>query len=225
MYNILIYMDSHKHYKICNICKEKIIYKTIESYWANKKKNSPCKKCTESMHSLKLKGRKRMPFSEEWKKNISESHKKSEVWIKSMNTDSYKQKHREKMLRLIKEQKTKVCVNYLACDFFNLLNEKLNWNGFHGKNKKEYQLNYYFLDYYDTENNIVIEWDEKHHNKKKQKEKDIIRQKYIINNLQCNFYRINEITKKVVKIDDNIIDYSKIIQETLHEFEKRKTSC
>ena len=166
-----------------------------------------------------------MPFSEEWKKNISESHKKSEVWIKSMNTDSYKQKHREKMLRLIKERKTKVCVNYLACDFFNLLNKKLNWNGFHGKNKKEYQLNYYFLDYYDMENNIVIEWDEKYHNKKKQKEKDIIRQKYIINNLQCGFYRIDEITKEVVKVDDNITDYSKIIQETLYEFEKRKTSC
>lgn len=218
-------MKQFENYKICKMCGVKIIYKTKNSYWANKNKNSPCKKCTESMHSLKLKGRKRIPFSEEWRKNISESHKKSDVWIKSMNTDEYKQKHREKMLRLIKEQKTKVCINNLACEFFNLLNEKLSWNGFHGKNKNEYQVNYYFLDYYDKKNNIVIEWDEKYHSKKKQKEKDIIRQKYIIDNLKCNFYRINEITKEVIKVDNNIVDYSKKIQEILNEFQKRKTSC
>jgi|694.fasta_scaffold48771_7 hypothetical protein len=217
-------MDVNKHFKICNNCKEKIIYKTIESYWANKNKSSPCKKCTERNHSLKLKGKKRMPFSDTWKKNISNGHKKSDVWIKSMNTSEYKQKHREKMLRLIKEQKTKVCINKTACNFFNLLNVTMNWNGYHGFNEKEYQLNYYFLDYYDINNNIVIEWDEKYHNKKKQKEKDIIRQKYIIETLNCNFYRIDEITKKVYKVDNCSIDYSKKIQEVLNEFENGKKS-
>lgn len=223
-YNIFIYIDSNKHYRICNICKEKIIYKTIESYWSNKNKNSPCKKCTEKTHSLKLKGKKRMPFSDEWKKNISDGHKKSEVWIKSMNTPEYKQKHREKMMRLIKEQKTKVCINKLACDFFNLLNMALNWSGYHGLNDKEYQLNYYFLDYYDKTNNIVIEWDEKYHNRKKQKEKDTIRQKYIIETLNCSFYRIDEITKKVYKVDSLLKDYSEKIQEVLNEFENGKKS-
>lgn len=218
-------MDVNKHYKICNNCKEKIIYKTIGSYWANKNKKSPCKKCTEKMHSLKLKGKKRMSFSDKWRKNLSEGHKKSEVWIKSMNTHEYKQKHRMKMMRLLKEQKVKVCINKIACDFFNLLNTTMNWNGYHGKNEKEYQLNYYFLDYYDKNNNIVIEWDEKYHNKQKQKAKDIIRQKHIIETLNCNFYRINEITKKVYKVDNGSTDHSEKIQEVLNEFKNGKKSC
>ena len=48
----------------------------------------------------------------------------------------------------------------------------------------------YWLDGYDSINNVVYEFDERHH--KYQKEKDLIRQKEIENYLKCKFIRIKE---------------------------------
>lgn len=45
--------------------------------------------------------------------------------------------------------------------------------------------------------NIVIEWDEKYHNKSKQKRKDKIREKEIIKFLKCDFYRVDESSGKI----------------------------
>ena len=53
-----------------------------------------------------------------------------------------------------------------------------------------------------TKNNIVIEYDEKlHYNKDGSlKEKDIIRQNEIINELKCRFFRYNEIKNELYEI-------------------------
>ena len=45
-------------------------------------------------HSEKLKGRKRAPFSDEWKRNMSESRKRSKVYRAFMSSEEYKQKRR-----------------------------------------------------------------------------------------------------------------------------------
>ena len=46
-------------------------------------------------HSLKLTGKKRKPFSQEWKDNMGKSRKNSEVYKKWMNSNEYKNKRRE----------------------------------------------------------------------------------------------------------------------------------
>jgi hypothetical protein len=63
----------------------------------------------------------------------------------------------------------------------------------HAENGGEVQVCGYFVDGYDKEKNVVIEYDEKHHfNKTGQlKRRDCIRQQNIIDTLQCKFIRIN----------------------------------
>lgn len=46
-------------------------------------------------HSEKLKGRRRPEFSEEWRRNISESHKNSKAFQEAMQSQEYRQKRRE----------------------------------------------------------------------------------------------------------------------------------
>jgi very-short-patch-repair endonuclease len=78
--------------------------------------------------------------------------------------------------------------------FFNLINEKFNFNGRYARNGGEKNILGYFLDFYDEENKIIIEWDEEFHYKKNQlKECDINRQKRIMNKLlDFKFIRIRE---------------------------------
>lgn len=69
----------------------------------------------------------------------------------------------------------------------------------HAENGGEVQICGYFVDGYDKKNNVVIEYDEKHHFTKNGQltQRDYIRQQNIIDTLQCKFIRIsytNEIT-------------------------------
>lgn len=63
----------------------------------------------------------------------------------------------------------------------------------------------YFLDAYDKENNVVVEYDEKEHyidvENNILRPKDIERQNYIIEKLHCDVYRYNEYTKTLYKIN------------------------
>lgn len=76
------------------------------------------------------------------------------------------------------------------------------YNFQHAENGGEFYIKElgYWVDGYDKENNIVIEFDEPHHFQNGQlKQKDIIRQEQIIKFLNCNFIRI--------KYDNTIIIY------------------
>ena len=85
--------------------------------------------------------------------------------------------------------------NYKACKFFDLINQSNKWNGVHALNGGEYYIErfHYFLDYYEQNLNLVIEWNELHH--KYQKIKDEIRKQNIIDVLGCRFLTIDESTK------------------------------
>lgn len=84
-----------------------------------------------------------------------------------------------------------------ACDYFNSLSLKNGWNLQHGLNGGEIYLKDlgYWLDAYDKENNIVVEYDEGHHNK--QKEKDTRRMNEIKKLLKCKFYRYDAVNKEL----------------------------
>jgi hypothetical protein len=60
----------------------------------------------------------------------------------------------------------------------------------------------YFLDAYDKERNIVVEYDEpKHYDVYGNlKQKDVLRQQRIITHLGCRFFRYNERTKELYEI-------------------------
>jgi hypothetical protein len=87
-----------------------------------------------------------------------------------------------------------------ACHYFDRLNKEKGWKLRHALNGGEVIIAGYFLDSYDKKRNIVVEYDEPHHEHPKQKEKDVQRQKRIINELQCRFYRFNEREKELYRI-------------------------
>ncbi|MCK9445483.1 hypothetical protein M0Q50_01150 [bacterium] len=79
-----------------------------------------------------------------------------------------------------------------ACKLFDDISLKEGIHIQHAMNGGEFYIKElgYWVDGYDKENNIVYEFDEKHHNNKL--EKDLIRQIEIQNKLDCKFIRIEE---------------------------------
>lgn len=86
--------------------------------------------------------------------------------------------------------------NKKACEYIDELNKKNNWNLIHALNGKEECIFGYFVDGYDKKLNIVFEYDEPKHYEDVYnnvlKEKDLVRQKQIIEKIKCQFYRYNE---------------------------------
>jgi hypothetical protein len=210
-------MQDIKYSKIGQ-CGHVVYYKTKGSYWANKNKNTQCIECKHKNHSQIMIGRKRVPFTDKWKKNLAIGHKKSEAWVESMNTPEYKEKHRQKMIRLIKENKSKVGYNPKACEVFDFLNHHLQWNGLHAHNGKEQSVNVFFLDYYEPSLNVAIEWDEKHHRKPSRYKGDWIKQKVVMDTIGCEFYRVDEVSRAVTKIDKLPSDRTQELQQIIDEY-------
>lgn len=88
--------------------------------------------------------------------------------------------------------------NKNACEYFDWLNKWMGWNGQHALYKGEKGVLNYFVDYYEPNQNLVIEWDESYHTR--QIEKDRNRQERIKEQLGCKFFRYNELTKLLVEV-------------------------
>jgi hypothetical protein len=88
--------------------------------------------------------------------------------------------------------------NPLACEYFDQLNKTSGWKLQHAKNGGEIRCNVYFLDAYDKENNVVVEYDEPYHYDVygNLKERDAKRMEYIMKKLHCKFFRYNATTKE-----------------------------
>jgi very-short-patch-repair endonuclease len=210
-------MNDIQYSKTCN-CGNIVYYKTKDAYWANKNKNAPCRKCKHIHQSKIMSGRKRAPFDAKWKRNLAIGHKKSAEWKTSMNTPEYKEKHRKKMLKMIREGKSSVAFNPKACDVFDFLNNRMHWNGQHAKNGKEQVVDVFFLDYYEPTLNVAIEWDEAHHHKAKHRQQDGWKSKVVMNTIGCEFYRVDEISKQVKKIDHSPTDRTNELQQVINEY-------
>lgn len=89
--------------------------------------------------------------------------------------------------------------NPKACNFFDKLNKERGWNLQHALNGGEAKILYYFVDAYDKNRNIVVEYDE-HRHKYYNKQKDEKRQKEIINHLNCDLYRYDEPNNLLLQI-------------------------
>lgn len=83
-----------------------------------------------------------------------------------------------------------------GCRYIDKLNEKMNWNLQHAENGGEVEICGYFLDGYDKDLNIAFEYDEPGHYvdvyNNILSDRDIERQNYIIEKLNCRFFRYNE---------------------------------
>lgn len=88
--------------------------------------------------------------------------------------------------------------NKKACSYINKLNEENKWNLQHAENGGEIEVGGYFLDGYDKKLNIVLEYNERKHYidpfNNILTDKDIERNNYIKECLDCKFYIYNEFT-------------------------------
>lgn len=142
------------------------------------------------------------------RRNTSESNiKRRNSCIKSRcghsnkgrkTSDKLKQLFRRQMIeRLSKTNKNfHPPYNENACKYFDELSKSTGCMIRHALNGGEFHIKElgYWVDGYDEVNNIVYEWDERHHFDKngKLKDKDILRENEIKDFLKCKFIRIRE---------------------------------
>lgn len=96
-------------------------------------------------------------------------------------------------LKRLKRDGIIISYNKKACEFIDDFGKKHGYNFQHAMNGGEVSISGYSLDGYDKENNIVFEYDEKHHRYIRNRKRDIIRQNDIIKEIRPTlFFRYNE---------------------------------
>jgi uncharacterized Zn finger protein (UPF0148 family) len=186
----------------CPQCEKKIVYNSeIGCYYATRN-NSLCRSCrTENQwknpddRANMVNSMKKVKRTIEQYLKIANNRRKNGTYAVSEET---REKHRiNKVERMIKDG---ILVwpsyNKTACKIFDTLESDLGRNGQYATKGKEKRIGRYWVDYYEPNKNIVIEYDEKYHfdNNGNLKPRDIERQKWIKNRIGCKFYRINENT-------------------------------
>lgn len=153
----------------CPVCEVLTVYKDYDTYIDNIKTRKPCKNCR--------------------KKKFIRNCPSCGVILKYTNNPNL---FRANKLNSVCKACLPVPLSYNkeACKIFDEINNQLGWTGRHALNGGEQKVLKYWVDYYEPNLNLIIEYDERHH--RFQKEKDLHRQDEIIQYLGCKFYRIHE---------------------------------
>jgi hypothetical protein len=208
-------MELTEYTRICG-CGEIIKHTGIGCYYRAMKAYN-CYKCVDRSYSIgrihseetknKIskankgqeynKSRLGITESQETRKRKSNSLKgRTPGFNGKIHTEETKRKQREGRLADIDSKYpfgwTALNYNVKACRLFDEINLELGWNGVHAEHVGEFRVCGYLLDYYEPNENVVIEFDEAYHNSDNQKHKDKLRQETIVNELKCRFYRIKD---------------------------------
>ena len=128
-------------------------------------------------------------------------------WTGRHHTEESKQKIRQGTISYILTVKSsRPRYNKSAIPVLEQIAKEHGWNIQHAENGGEFYTGIgYFVDAYDKEKNIVVEYDEPHHYEDVEnnvlKTKDLNRQQRIIEHLHCEFWRYNEKTKVLWKVN------------------------
>ena len=132
-------------------------------------------------------------FSEESKKKMSDSHKGLIPWNKGKSGKDTKHM-RLSAINFINHTKGKCIPRYnpVACQKIDEYGKQHGYNFQHAENGGEFYVKAlgYWIDGYDKEKNIAVEFYEKAHQRKK--ERDAHRKKEIIEHLGCKFIELKE---------------------------------
>jgi very-short-patch-repair endonuclease len=205
------------YHKNCPRCNKIIKFNTFSGFWKSKKYNRNCKSCSTSIinfnrtkedklkrnASIKSRALGRSPSSETRIKMsiirkgksmpVGTGEKISKALKGKPKSDDHKLKLRCAKIKDLQSKFGKQLgpnYNSTACKLFEDINKKFGLSGKHAENGGEVMVIGYWLDFYDPVINLAIEYDEVGH--KYKKEKDMKRQKEIVNELGCKFIRINE---------------------------------
>lgn len=186
----------------CPQCHNIIVYKSLIGCYNATRNNSTCSSCSVKTQwknpldrSKKINSLKKVKHTEKWHKKIANNRRKNGTYI---TPEEVKEKHRINKIERMMKDGVLIWPSYnkKACQIFDRIEKDLSWNGQYATKGKEKRIGRYWVDYYEPNKNIVIEYDEKYHFdiNGNLKLRDIERQKWITNKIQCKFYRINENT-------------------------------
>ena len=182
---------------LCKTCNEFRFIKNRESVRRSLKENKKCDSCAQSInkkgliHSENTKQKMSISHIERYK-NPAERFKTSIFVKKAMHVPEIRKNHIEKLFH---SKWIKVRTDKGQLELLN----KWNLLGFN------FEINYqikidnflYYIDGYDKEKNVVLEFDSKYHFRKTQQEKDLIRQTKIIKSLSPTvFWRFDSVKNK-----------------------------
>lgn len=209
-------MEEYK--RICPKCGRDIIYKTKKILLKSIKLGKPCNSCVqkisksgknnpmfgkkhsnESIEKIKEK-RKLQSFSKETRDKMSISTKQRleehNHWLNRKHTNESKDKMRIVAANRINNNCWHPSYNITACEIIEKYGKENGYNFQHAMNGGEFFINElgFWLDGYDKEKNVGIEYYEKAH--KYFIEKDNIRINKIENHLKCKIIILMEEDKK-----------------------------
>ena len=128
--------------------------------------------------------------SDESKRKISDAKRGNTYQLGKKRSEESRHLMSKRRAEFIKKYGAVPSFNVAACHLFDEINREMGWSGIHALSGGEQYVDGYWVDFYEPNENIVIEFDEYYH--KARKEKDALRQKKIVEILGCRFFRIEE---------------------------------
>jgi len=190
--------------KTCSNCQKDMIYNKFKSYKYSINNDGWCHKCAGEK-TIKTRIKRKNLYGN---RNQSEDSKRKMSLLHSgVNNPFYGKTHtnesRIKMrlntinyISKIKGGSMFPLYNKNACKYFEKMELETDWNGYYATKNGEHYIKElgYWVDYYEPNKNIVIEWDEKRHYNidGTLKQKDIDRMTEIREFLKCKFFRYKE---------------------------------
>jgi len=213
---------SHKHQKRarkvytdvelsreCPKCSNTILHTTLKNCNAAKKKNIVCRACKDS-GQLIGENKPCKNCNKLFYVSVGQARAGYGMFCsRSCSAIYHKEDTRNRMIRTMQEKPGQIYPNYNpnACKFIDIIGKKLGYNFRHAENGGEIFIDGVccWVDGYDVEKNVIIEYDEPYHydRKGKLKQKDIDRMNKIIQHTNCKFYRYNERTKEFYECKSN----------------------
>ena len=198
----------------CPQCNSKIVYTEQSNFCRGRRTNAKCAFCAhdgqligrvqsdreKEMRANKLRGmkrsipiRKQCSISKMGSKNpkFGDHTPKSEEHKRRIRLSCIK--HIENKLALV-GKKMRPSFSQKACNAIDEYSRKYEYNFQHAMNGGEYHIMElgYWVDGYDKEKNVVIEYYENNHWHRKNEKKDIDRRKEIMYHLGCDFIILKE---------------------------------
>jgi len=198
-------MDSYnKTDESKNRCKQHNLEKYGTEYYLSTEEFKEKSKIS----SLKKYGVDSYTKTDEYKEKMKKYYIKKYGVEHCMQVEEFKNKMVDTMIKrygeIWRNYAPKYNVNSII--YLDVISEKIGIKIQHALNGGEKKFVKYWVDGYIKEYNICIEWDEKHHNGTRQRERDVKKETFIKENFKCIIIKINQ-NEFLKDIDNNTIKY------------------
>lgn len=185
--------------------REKTKNKNLEKYGVDHYSKTNEFKENIKINSINKYGTENYSQTDECKEKVKQTNLEKYGTENPMQNKEIREKAQQTTIKKYGEIYVKYVPSYNVNSiiYLDMLSEKLNLQIQHGLNGGEKKFVRYWIDGYIEKYNICIEWNEPRHYSKKNIEKDLKKQKFLVENFGCKMIYINE--REFLKdVDKNI---------------------